>query len=370
MKKMKSKDISADQIYYDVGNDIERYPDAWCYIVIGGRNTGKTYGSLKYYEEKNLPIVFIKRTNNDVDMLCAGNHLGDKSKEYSVDLSPYKSINRDLGTNIKAYKMDSGLAVFCETDEEKGAIGVPVGYLLSLNAVHKFKGFDLSECSAIIFDEFIPQPWERVNRKEGEQLLEIYKTISRDRELRGREELKLICLANAVDVYNNTCEILELTDVISQMNISGQEIYYNEERGIFIRMLKTSEAMKAANEKTGVYRAMKGTAWAEMAFENEFGYNDFTLVKKVALKGYRPLIELTYKQKKLYIYNNECYFYMCHSPGKCQISYDLNREMDQRAFYLDHGIDLLNATTRGLMQFEKYSYYDLIVNFKARFKLK
>ena len=370
MTKTRSRSSSAESIYYDVTKDLNDYPDAWAYIIIGGRNTGKTYGALKHQLDIEKPHVFVKRTNDDVELLCSGNHLGDKEKKYAIDLSPYKSLNRDMGTNIKAFKVDNGIGAFFNADSEDGAVGAPVGYLLSLNAIHKYKGFDLSECTSIIFDEFIPQPWERTNRKEGEQLMDLYKTVARDRELRGLPELKLICLANAVNVFNYTCEILEITDLIADMSIKGQETVYIDDRGIFIRILKTSDAMKAAEAKTGIHRAMQGTAWGNMAFENEFGYNDFSNIKKVALKGYRPIVELTYKQKKIYIYNNGYDYYICHSPGKCENVYNLNLEMDIRAFYLDFVIDLLNASTRGLVKYEKYSYYDIIVNYKRRFIVK
>lgn len=356
--------------YYYIGKDVEAYPEAWCYIIVGGRNTGKTYGALKYLREKNEPHVFIKRTNRDVDLLCTGNRIGEKEKEYALDFSPYKALNRDTGDTIKAYKINEGIGAFYRTGEEVGPVGAPVGYLLSLSAVHKYKGFDLSECSTIIFDEFIPQPWERVGRKEGEQLMDLYKTVARDRTMRGLPELKLYCLANAVNIYNPTCEVLEVTDLIANMSSKHIETCYQEERGIFIRKLVTSEEMMEAEEKTGIYKAMAGTAWGEMAFNNEFAYNDFSCVRKISLKGYRPLIELTHKRKKIYIYSNGNGFYMTASPNKCALSYDLNREMDQRAFWLDHGIDLLNASTRGQMYYEKYSYYDLIVNFRNRFVIK
>ena len=51
------------------------------------------------------------------------------------------------------------------------------------------KGFDLSECDYLIFDEFIPKRHERLNRNEGDQLMDIYMTVSRDRVQRGRGEL-------------------------------------------------------------------------------------------------------------------------------------------------------------------------------------
>lgn len=356
-------------IYYDIADDLKDYPDAWCYVIIGGRNTGKTYGALMDCLKNNKQHVFIKRCNNDVNMLCAGNHLGEKAAGYEVDLSPYKSINRDTGENIKAFKIDEGLGSFYRTDDEGGAAGAPLGYLLSLAAIHKFKGFDMSTAEELIFDEFIPQPWERVNRKEGEQVMELYKTVARDRTLRGKEELKLICLANAVNVFNYTCEILEITDIIADMTIRHKETMYLDNRGIFIRILQTSEEMMRAEERTGIYKAMKDTAWGHMAFSNEFAYNDFTNVGKMALKGFKPMVQLKYKNKCFYIYLSESKgYYMCSSRNECPVSYDLNTDTGQIAFYYDYAIDLRNECVDGRMQFEKYSMYDMIINYKKRFK--
>lgn len=360
---MKSK-----KLYYDIEKDLKRYPRAWCYIIIGGRNTGKTYGALKYHLVNHLPAVFVKRTNEDVELLCSGNKLGEKQKQYSIDLSPYKSINRDLGTNVLAYKIGAGIGGFYMADED-GAKGAPVGYLLSLNAIHKYKGFDLAECSSIIFDEFIPQRWERTNRNEGVQIMELYKTVARDREVRGLPELKLICLANAVDVFNYTCEVLEITDIISEMALRKIETRYLEERGIFIRLLDTPQLMLDAEKETGIYKAMHSTAWGRMAFDNDFAYNDFTLIRKVSLKGYAPKVMLTYKERVIYIYyNNECY-YLTESRGKCPESYNLDSETGAKAFYLDHGAGLIHASIMGRCYFEKYSFYDLILNYKKRFKV-
>lgn len=353
--------------YYDIRDDLERYPEMWCYIIIGGRNTGKTYGALKYFLDEKLPIVFVKRTNEDVDTIAAGNQIGKKGAEYEADFSPYKALNRDLHTTIKAFKIKNGIGGFYNTNEEGGAYGAPIAYLCSLFAVSKIKGFDLSEAAAIIDDEFIPQPWERINRKEGEQLMDLYKTTARDRTLRGRDELKLICLANAVNVYNPTCEVLEVTDTISQMAASGREIHVDYERGIFIRMLKTSDEMMENEQKTGIYKAMKGTAWGRMAFGNEFGYNDFSRIKKQALKGYKPMYAYEHKERTVYIYMNDSGFYVTSSAAPNLTIYNLNTETGQKAFYYDHVIDLQNATIEGNVWFEKYTYYDLIMNYKKRF---
>ena len=359
-----------NNIYYDVEEDIKAYPNAWCFIIIGGRNTGKTYGGLKYHLLNQQPHVFIKRTNRDVNLLCAGNILGSKAPDYEIDLSPYKSINRDFDTHIKAFKIDDGLGAFYDTDEDGGASGNPKGYLLSLSAIHKYKGFDLSDCPSIIFDEFIPQPWERIQRTEGEQIMEIYGTVQRDRFLRGKGELRLLCFANAVNVFNYTCEVLEITDIIADMSANKREICYLEERGIFIRILQTPTEMIEAEKKTGIYKAMSDTAWGRMAFGNEFAYNDFTNVGKLALKGFKPVVSLKYKNKCFYIYLSETKgYYMTLSPAKCPVQYDLNTDVGQIGFYYDFAIDFRDECVRGRMMFEKYTMYDMIINYKKRFKV-
>ena len=234
------KNISSHSLtkkYYNCFDDITAYPDCWAYVIVGGRHTGKTYSALLNMYQQKKKFIFIKRTNDDVKMICSK---GQKAG-MNVDIAPFKSINRDIGSNIEAFPIDKGLGGFypCEDGEISGEI---VGYIMSLNAAGKYKGSDFSECDYLVFDEFIPQPWDRVGRKEGEQLLDLYGTVSRDRVLRGREELKLICFANATNVYNPTCAALSIVDDISSMNAQQKEnttvSLYDDERRDFINFAK------------------------------------------------------------------------------------------------------------------------------------
>lgn len=356
--------------YYNIDNDIKKYPNAWVYIIIGGRNTGKTYSTLKSCVKNGRRFVFIKRTIEDVSLLCAGSgRIGNKVNEYGIDLSPFKSINRDTGTNIKAYSIKNGLGGFWTCNPENEPEGLPIGYLLSLTAVQKFKGFDLSECDWLIFDEFIPQPWERVNRKEGEQLLDLYKTVSRDREHRNREPLKLICLANATSISNPVMNIFEITDVVADMQIKNTSIYYNEERGILVHMINDNNDFMEKEKESQIYKAMHDTTWGKMAFTNEFAYNDLTNVGKISLKNYKPVVSITYKSNDYYIYMKDGQYYMCTSKtDKCK-HYNLNLENDQKAFYIDYIIDFRNECIDGRFLFESYSMYDLIINYKKFFNV-
>ena len=126
------------KIYYDISKDIA--PDRWCYIVIGGRSTGKTYGALKMCLESKKKFIFLKRTIEDVNLLCNRGRLS----EYSIDLSPFKPINRDTGSYIQAQLISAkGIGGFWHHDDNGQPIGQPIGYVLALSAVSKFKGFVL-----------------------------------------------------------------------------------------------------------------------------------------------------------------------------------------------------------------------------------
>ena len=236
----------AKKFYYNIFDDIEAYPDAWAYLVTGGRSTGKTYGGLKGSYLQHIKFIFAKRTADDVNLMCSGTKMikGTDEKE-DPDFSPFAPINRDLGCNIKAYQLYPGLGVFYDTyTDDKGkeyATGAPIGNIIGLNVATKFKGFDMSDCDFLFFDEFIPRKWERINRGEGDLLMDLYATVSRDRILRGKKPLKLIGLANAVQLSNPLSNTLEITDIMADMQIKGVDHVYLEDRGIFIRLLAGTE---------------------------------------------------------------------------------------------------------------------------------
>ena len=60
---------------------------------------------------------------------------------------------------------------------------------------------------------------------------------------------------------------------------------------------------------------------------------------------------------------------MCGSRGKTDQEFDLNVETQAKLFYYEYGVDLMNAAIEGRMRFEKYTMYDLIMNYKKRFTI-
>jgi len=362
-KLMKTICENYEDGYYHFSKDLQLYPNAWCYIVWSKRGPGKTYSAL-WYAYNNYPIIYMKRTTEDVNLICSAN-------SYGFDPSPYVPLNRDKCINVKAREIKKGIGAFWETDSEGNPEGLPKSYILSLNAIKRFKGFDFSQCEWLLLDEFIPQVGEIVKRGEGEMLLDLYMTIARDRQKRGRKPLKLVLFANAEEISTPVTNTLEVVDIMADLNASGQNYYYDEARGIMLHHITNDEYPIRDEEKVGIYSAMKHTAWGQKAFEGEFANNDFSNVVKMSIKGMKPYIHLKHKTFDYYIYmRSDGFKYMCQSKAEnCLFEYDLTKENDQKLFFRENCIDLRRDCIEDRMKFQKYSMYDLIANYKRIFEI-
>ena len=362
MEKIKQNEDLGDN-YYHVLNDILKYPDAVIIITYSKRGPGKTYSTLWSSYYLPVPMIYMKRTNDDVEFIC----------NESMDLSPYKPVNRDKGINVKPKLIDKGMGAFynmiVNDDGKEIPSGPPVSLLLSLNKIKAIKGMDLSEYDWMCLDEFIPQPGEIVKYKEGEMLLSLYMTIARDRQKRGREPLKLLLFANAEEISTPITNTLEVVDDMVELNASGKSHLYLEARKILLHHITEDEIPMTESEKVGIYEAMRGTAWARKTFEGEFSGNDFSCVKKRSLKGYRILYQIKYKDKLSYIYEKQGMYYWCDARAKAAACYDLDREPEQKLFMRVALPDLRDAMITGRMYFEKYTYYDLVTNYVKIFRL-
>lgn len=363
----KNNVVRDDGYYYDIKKDLELYPDAWMYVIVGGRNVGKTYGALRYMYENDKKFVFIKRTMEDVDLITTS------GKEDDLDFSPFKSLNRDGLTNVSAEPIKKGLGRFRSNFEDTDENGEPfinhkyIGTLIALAAVAKYKGFDMSENDFLLFDEFIKQPWERGSRLEGEQLLSLYKTVMRDRIHRNNKNiLKCICLANSTQINNPVCRTL---DIIEDLQLA-KPFRYIKERGIFVRNVEASQEFMKVERNDILYKAMGNTKWGRMTYDNEFSYNDFSRVTKRPLKGYKPYCIIYFDEKTCFVYKKENELYMCSSSFNAAVKeYDLNKDSDKLRFNTEQRFYFMDRLETRLLYCEKYIYYDLILNINEVIKL-
>jgi hypothetical protein len=342
-----------NKIYYSIEDDLNS--EDWCYVVIGGRGTGKTYGALKYCFEKEIKFDFVKRTNDEVKVMCGGN---------TVDLSPFKPINRDLLCDVRPKLMSKGIGGFYKY--LNGEINdLPIGYIFSMNAIGDIRGFDASDSDIMIFDEFIPATYSRVSHSEGTQLLDLYKTISRDRELRGKEPLKLIMLANAYRLYNPCTEALGITDDLSEMKSTGESIRHKN--GIMIHLLDDNQEFQNREKETAIMKSLSDTSWGRFALSNDFAFDDVSYVKKKSLKGYTPKCSFTNKNRTYYVYERNQNYYVCTSRADVD-NYDLSRVGERDRFDFDWIPELKLAIQDDRITFSDYTSFNLIQNYRDIFK--
>ena len=347
--------------YYHLAKDMYNFPDAWCIVVWSRRGPGKTYSALKTHVLKDIPIIYMKRTVEDVNTIANG------TNTHNVDLSPYVPINRDMLTDIQPISVGKGLGAFykCVDGQPQGEA---ISYILALNKIKAVKGFEASRCKWVVLDEFIPQIGERINHREGEQLLDLYMSILRDKVARGDEELKLILFANAENISTPITRELEIIDDMAKLNISGDNnIMYLEDKGILLHHIVNEEvpAVRMQDNKLGIYKAMHNTAWGRKTFEGEFANNDFSNVCKMSLKNMTGFAHLYYKAHDYYIYikGETGQFYMCDSRCKhVEFDYNLSLENDQKRFYDEIYFTLREACINDRFKFKSYSMYDLIIN--------
>lgn len=355
--------------YYHLTEDLLAYPDAWCYVIWSARGPGKTTSACwaGYYLKK--PFIYIKRTNDDIKLICGAN-------QYGFDPSPYAVVNRLHGCNVKAFPIEGlkGMGFFARADDEgQPQDGQAVGTILSMNYFNKVKGADFSNNDWIVFDEFIPQAgsWKMGGDSEGTALLDLYKTVQRDRTKRGLPEPKLILFANAESIESPITNVLEITDNIAEMTVTGTEFSYIKNRGILLHWIR--DVNPSNLETDGIYKAMAGTAWGRKTFEGEFSNNDFTMiVPKKRLTNMFPLCSVVYQNRTSYLYQHKetGEYRFCFSgteqPVPC---YDMAKVSDVRRFYIDFIFDIKNAIGNRAITFQTYSLFEIIKNYTQKFKV-
>ena len=377
--------IDYDNYYFDVAPFIEaaKALGCWVVLIVGARNRGKTYSMLKYAYERDEQIIFLKRQVGDIKLLCLNAKNKMKSKksdeddellefDENDDFSPYADLNEDLGCNIQPKMLDAeqGIATFYDRDSNFKAIK-KVGIALAVKSIAKYKGFGgMRKCKYLVFDEFIPAPWERgITKLEGESVTDLYSTISRDREQRGQEALLMVCLANANDLSNQMFNTLEITDDVVDMINNHEEIRQIGRK--LVVLVDDSKLQVAEDEKkTLIYQDMKNTMWGRVSFSNEFARNDISCIGYTSIKKMCCRCSIIYKNETWYIYQKDEKFYVCASrSNKIPVEYDLNFESTRKPFYLKEVVALLNAYHKGNILFAKFRMYDVIIHFKKFFDI-
>lgn len=283
-------------------------------IIVGGRGIGKTYGALKYYYEKGETIIYMRRT-------------GEQTKVTSTaQFTPYKKILEDLETDFE-FSKSTPKALYVRDNV--------VAYMIALSTFANIRGFDASDCAAIIYDEFIPEQTARPIKNEGEALLNAYETINRNRELEGKEPTKLWMLSNSNTLFSPILAELSVMKQMLKMSEKHVERVVIPERGLQIVNCSYSPISEKKSE-TALYRLVD-TSFKEMALQNSYR-QDTSRIKSMSLAPYKPVVrigELTiYKHKSKHIY-----YISFHSSGNCPVYGTGEKEITRFSRTYGHIID-------------------------------
>lgn len=224
---------------------------------IGNRSTGKSYYwkryCIKQWFKNKRRFIYLRR--NEVDIKMCVHEWFD-----------------DIGNEYPAWDMYAkGGKFFIGKRTADGEVKHPevCGYYHSMSKAAKIKSIPLETVDTIFFDEFIPEDGRYLQPSnpyfEPQMLMNIYLTVARGYKKVIRPEVKVICAANMITMYNPYFSLygIDLTNRKKQIvNNVYAEITYNREIADTIR-----------NEKIGA--VMMATGYGEYALDNVSQVDDY-----------------------------------------------------------------------------------------------
>lgn len=252
-------------------------------FIYGGRGTGKTYGTLKEMIQGDHEFMYLRRLQAQTDIV---------KKD---DMQPFKTLNTDMGWDIRPFPINKYISAFYETDYTDDGKPIPKGdskgLLASLSTFSNLRGVDGSNIDVMILDEFIPELSERPIKDEASALFNAYETINRNRELKGEDPIKLICLANSNRIDNPIFMELNLVRKAEKIRKDGTDFYYDKKRKMLLIDLYKSKISEDKSH-TALYELTKGTEFYNMAIKNAFINEERGRIATKPIKEYKPIVSI------------------------------------------------------------------------------
>lgn len=315
-------------------------------FIVGGRGIGKTFGALKYVLENDIKFIFLRRTQTQIDMIK------------NEDMNPFRALQSVLGDNYATAikKLNKNITAVYRAEKDSDGIyqpcGKPLGYLMALSTIANIRGFDASDVDCLIYDEFIGEKHESKIQHEGTAFLNAIETIARNRELSGRQPLKVIGLSNSNMLANPLFIELQIVTECEKMLNKGQTIRSLPVRDLTLILLNTTP-ISEKKAQTSLYKlAGRNSSFSKMALDNEFTAEEMADIKSLSLREYRPIV--TVGELNIYRHKSRNDYYITgHSSGSPS-QYD-SSPMELKRFRHDYYYLWLAYLRRAVM-FESYIY--------------
>lgn len=326
---------------------LDSVPKVWLIVIVGARQIGKTYGLLKMLMEKDEQFIYMRRTKEEVDIICQ-----------NPDLSPFNPLQQE-GLHPVCEKIGKTYIIGDETENKEFS---QKGVILPLSSIAKMRGFSGGQYTNLFFDEFIPEKTVIKRKGEGDALLNAYTTINGNRELDGKPPLKMWLAANAFDQENPILEKLGLINTLARMKRRKEEYAIVNGSCLVVRPLSRTITEKHKRTAMNYFLEKQGTAgeYIGMAVDNSFSYDSTNMIRPRPLSGHKPLCGAG----KIFLYTNGTSLYVCKSSHnkrrygesatdkiRCQIDFPVIRLLYNRNL-----ISFSDAET--MLYFKKYFSVD------------
>lgn len=273
-------------------------------FVVGGRGTGKTYGALDWVRTQAMTggkFIYLRRTQKIVDKIVSS------SRGNQISLSPFKSLDRDRGYTTEVVRVADDVHAFI--DQETTTL---LGYCLALSTFASLRGFDASEVTTIVFDEFIPERHEKPIPDEADAFFNAVETVNRNRELQGQDPVQCLMLSNANRMGNPLFLELGLVSRATKMLSKGVDVYRDNNRGLMLVILQNSP-ISEKKKQTALYRLTAGSSFSKMSVDNDFDEVCSNL-RHASLKELVPLV--TVGEITIYRHKSDQWLYVStHRTG-------------------------------------------------------
>lgn len=270
-------------------------------FIVGARGIGKTYGALKYLIDNGIFFMMLRRSSTQAD--AQANPLtSDIAKPLQANDQTFDS--EALTKTIKALYISDGEEI----------ANLPFCVTTSVSTGSNLRGFNGDRIDCILYDEFIRQPEEKPIREEGTAFLNLYETISRNRELQGKAPVKALCLANSFNMANELFLKFRLIKQAENMMRKSLDFWHDAKRGVAI-IMPCNSPISIQKENTALYKALGDTSdFAQFALENKFQDDFSENIKSLRLNEYKIICVVgeyaIYKHKA-----NGTYYITTHISG-------------------------------------------------------
>lgn len=270
----------------------------WCNAIIGPRQVGKTFGTIKYLLDNKKYFMYMRRTADELDVISE-----------DPDLNPFKDMEQ-CGYHVDLQRKGKGwIHGHVDIEDESRPIIEKTGIAIPLSRIAKIRGFSGQQYSDLVFDEFIPEKMVVVRKTEGDAFRNALITIEGNRTKIGKPPLRVWLLANANDLFSPLMFSMNLIPIVETMTRQKEEMHVTDS-GICV-VLPASKDIISDRMSDPILRHLNDdSAFGKMAFGNQFGYNDTALVKPKSIKGWKPLACIA----NYYLWGNKEAIYVCRSP--------------------------------------------------------